>query len=252
MLEIWAERTAFDIDFNGAVGVLCVGSCEQHSRHLPLGTDAMLASCVAVDAARIASSRVLLLPVQTVGFSPHHRAFKGYITLSQDVMFHYYMEVCRCVFANGLKKLILLNAHGGNQSCLQTVVNELGAADGYRPVLVRYWDLIAAEVSSIRESRPGGMGHAGEFETSLMMHYHPDLVHIDRATAVEPATGNEYHAPDLFARNTVYQYKPFDEYSPDGNVGQPLYATAEKGALLAQAAARALARLIDRFALEAF
>ena len=245
MILKWYETAAPDFDLSGAVGVLSVGSCEQHSDYLPVGTDGLIGWRLIEAAAERAKSRAFVLPPQFIGYSPHHRAFKGYITLSQDTMFHYLLEVCKCAFDNGLEKLLIVNSHGGNQSCLQTVVNELGAQYGYRPLLVRYWDLIGDLVAKTRESEAGGMGHAGEFETSLIEYLYPDLVHADRFGERAPAVGNRYHGPDMFAKNTVYQFKPFDEYDKRGNIGQPQYGTAEKGKIYFDAAAKAIADLID-------
>lgn len=252
MLTHWNEINAFDFEPAGAVAVLCVGSCEQHSLHLPLGTDAMLVEGVAEDAAKLARTRVVLLPVQKIGYSPHHRGFKGCITLSQETMFRYYLELCRCVYDNGFEKLLIVNGHGGNQSCLQTVVNELGATGCRQALLLRYWDLIGDKIAALRDSAAGGMGHAGEFETSAMLYYRPKLVQKDRIKEYPPAEGNRYHGPDLFAKNSVYQYKCFEEYSKDGNVGQPHFASAEKGRMFAEHAAQALAELIDYFAVNTF
>ena len=112
---------------------------------------------------------------------------------------------------------------------------------------MRYWDLIADQINELRTSQSGGMGHAGEFETSMMLHYYPELVKVESIKDYPPAQGNKYHGPDLFARNRVYQYKCFDEYSKDGNVGQPKLASADKGAKFARYAAQALADLVDDF-----
>lgn len=252
MLSLWNEIVAEDFDAKDAVAVLCVGSCEQHGLHLPLGTDAMLAEAVAKDAARLANAKMVLLPVQKIGYSPHHRGFNGCVTLSQDAMFHYILEICLCIYANGFRKLMIVNGHGGNQSCLQTVVNELGARGYRQALLVRYWDLIADQINDLRTSQSGGMGHAGEFETSMMLHYYPELVKVERIKDYPPAQGNRYHGPDLFAKNCIYQYKCFDEYSKDGNVGQPKLASAEKGAEFAHLAAQALADLADDFLANTF
>lgn len=252
MLTRWNEINSFDFDPKGAVAVLCVGSCEQHSLHLPLGVDALLAERVAEDAASIAKTNLVLLPVQKIGYSPHHQGFKGFITLSQVTMFHYLVEICECVYQNGFEKLLIVNGHGGNQSCLQTVVNELGAGGHRQAILVRYWDLISDKIQKLRSSEPGGMGHAGEFETAMMLYYYPELVQTDRIRNYPPAQGVKYHGPDLFAKNAVYQYKCFEEYSKDGNVGQPHLASAEKGKKFAQYAAEALAELADYFAEHTF
>ena len=229
MLIEWKYCNAFDWHAENAVAVLVVGSCEQHSTHMPLGTDSILGESICRDAAEKTDVPVLLLPTQNIGFSPHHRAFNGFLTLSHKVMFDYIMEVCVSVFENGCSKLIIVNSHGGNQSCLQSVVNELGASYGKSPVLLRYWDLIAGEIDSIRDTPSGGMGHAGEFETSLMLHYHPEYVLKDKMENFDPAKGTDWYNPDMFAKNKIYTYQNFDRYSAKGNIGQPQYATAEKG-----------------------
>lgn len=245
MLIKWEETTAFDIDLSKSLALLCVGSTEQHSDYLPLGTDSIIGESLGESAARKANCTVVMLPVQHIGFSPHHRAFAGALTLTQQAMFAYLMDICRCVYANGAEKLMILNSHGGNQTCLQAVVNEIGATLGKQAVLVRYWDLIANAIGAIRESGPGGMGHAGELETSLMLHFRPDLVNTDRIDDRQPAIGSEWHHPDMFAANKVYIYKPFNEYSPKGNIGQPLLGNREKGGKIASLIIDELARLME-------
>lgn len=248
MLLRWTDTISPEFDCSDAVGLLCVGSCEQHSDYLPVGTDTLIGTRVSEEAARRAQARVYLLPVQTCGFSPHHRSFKGCITISQDSLLRYLVELCLCAFGNGIGTLIIVNSHGGNQSCLQNVVNELGAKHGHKAILVRYWDLIASEVSALRDSPEGGMGHAGEFETSLMMYLHPELVRPERFGERQPAIGSAYFSPDLFASNMVYSYVPFEAYSPLGNVGQPQFGSAAKGEMFFTLACESLARMIDHYA----
>jgi len=245
MLIKWEETTAFDIDLTKSLVLLCVGSTEQHSDYLPLGTDSILGVSLGEAAAKKTNCTVVMLPPQHIGFSPHHRAFPVVLTLSQQVMFAYLMDICRSVYDSGAQKLMILNSHGGNQTCLQSVVNEIGAVLGKQAVLVRYWDLISKVIGSIRESGPGGMGHAGEFETSLMLHFRPDLVHTDRIDDRPPAEGSDWHHPDMFAANKIYIYKPFNEYSPKGNIGQPILGTSEKGGKIASLVIDELAKLMD-------
>lgn len=245
MLEYWHETISFDLDLSGALCLLCVGSTEQHSDYLPLGADSIIGERLAEAAAREARCRVVMLPPQRVGFSPHHRAFPGCLTLTQETMIRYLYEICACAYDCGAKRLMLLNSHGGNQTCLQAVINELGSRLDKRAVLVRYWDLIADAVARLRETPPGGMGHAGELETSLMLYFCPELVDRSRIDRREPASGDEWHHPDMFAANKVYIYKPFNEYAEKGNIGQPDRATREKGERYAGLAAGELARLMD-------
>jgi creatinine amidohydrolase len=242
MVQEWFKATAFQLQ--KGTGLMCIASCEQHSRYLPLGTDGLIGNSIALDAAQKAQSSVLVLPTQQFGFSPHHRAFPGCITLSQRTMFDYLLEVFGNIM-DWTDKLVILNSQGGNQSCLQTIVNELGSVLEKRPVLVCYWNLIADEIGKLRNTKPGGMGHAGELEVSLMMHYHPELVQKDLFFETDPAQGNIWHNPDMFARNKVYIYKSFDEYSRDGNIGQAEYASVEKGARIAQIVTDKLAEMID-------
>lgn len=246
MLISWYNTISPDFPKPGtAIGLLCVGSCEQHCEYLPVGTDGLVGERICELAAERAKTSVIMLPVQRIGFSPHHRAFPGYITLSQDIMFHYLTEVLLCAYENGLEKILIVNSHGGNQSCLQTVVNELGSVHRKQALLVRYWDLIADQIRQIRQTPEGGMGHAGEFEASLVLYHYPELVNLSRFGDRHAAQGNRYHSPDLLSKNAVYQYKNFDEYSDKGNIGQPQFASAEKGKLFSDAAVNALTELID-------
>lgn len=247
MLIHWEETNAFAFDYPSALAVLAVGSTEQHSEYLPVGTDSLIARHIAAEAAEKAVSPILLLPVQQFGFSHHHRAFAGCITLNQQTLLRLILDIGRSVYRNGVQKLLLLNSHGGNQSAMQCAVNELGA-EGRDALLVRYWDLVAGDIQAQRRSGAGGMGHAGELETSLMLHYARKLVLKDRIGDRPAAVGSAWHDPDMFARNRVYRYRPFDHYSPAGNIGQPQFASEEAGARWAALITDRLAELMDDYA----
>lgn len=248
MLICWEKCNAWPAQTSQCLGVLIVGSTEQHSKHLPLGTDSLLGEKLGEEAAVKAAARILMLPPQHVGFSPHHRAFPGVLTLHNNIMVDYLTDLLKSAFDSGLRKCLIINAHGGNQTALQAVVNRLGAEFGHEAYVVRYWDLIADAIADIRKSPFGGMGHAGELETSLMLHYYPELVLTDRIGEYPPAEGDEWHHPDMFAKNKIYRYVPFDVYSKDGNVGQPQFGSAEEGALLASLITDRLAALMDHLA----
>lgn len=245
MLIHWDKTIAWDIDAENSLGVLVVGSTEQHSKYLPVGTDSLLGEKLTEQAAQKANARILMLPVQRIGFSPHHRAFPGVLTIKNNVMVDYLTEICLSAFESGIRRLLIVNSHGGNQTALQVVVNRLGSEYGREAVLVRYWDLISDKIGGIRKSAPGGMGHAGEFETSLMLHYYPELVDNSRVAQYPVAQGDEWHHPDMFAKNKVYRYIPFDIYSDDGNIGQPHLALAEEGKAIADAVTAELAILME-------
>jgi len=245
MLIYWDKSVAWDINAENALGVLVVGSTEQHSKYLPTGTDSLLGEKLTELAAQKADGRIIMLPTQRIGFSPHHRAFPGALTLKNNIMVDYLTEICLSAFNNGIRKMLIVNSHGGNQTALQAVVNRLGSEFGYEAVLVRYWDLISDKINEIRKSAPGGMGHAGELETSMMLHFYPELVDKSRIAEYPTAKGDEWHHPDMFAKNRIYRYIPFDVYSDDGNIGQPHLASAQEGEAISLAVVNELASLME-------
>jgi creatinine amidohydrolase len=248
MLEDWYKMTSYEIGrCSKCITTFAVGSCEQHSKHLPVGTDGFLGDVILRAAVKKAKSRILVLPLLKYGYSPHHRDFNGYVTLSQGTIKSLISDTCRSLYSNGFKKILILNSHGGNQSALQAAVNELGEIYETGPVLLRYWDLIADEIANLRDTGLGGMGHAGELETSLMKYYYPMLVRSDYILEQKPAEGSKWHNPDMFAKNSVYIFKPFSRYSEHGNIGQPQFATKEKGKKIAEIIINKLAELLDYY-----
>lgn len=245
MLIEWNKTIADVLPIENAVAVLCVGSCEQHSYYLPTGTDTFLAEGLVKLASNHTERTVLLLPTISVGFSPHHRYFPGCITIGAKTLINLVVDICLSAFASGITDLLIVNGHGGNQPALQNAVNELGAEHGVYPILTRYWDLISQEIKEIRDSQPGGMGHAGEFETSLMMWLHHELVDIDRISHHEATHSDEWYSPDLFASNSLFRYVPFEYFTEGGNIGQPHLASSEKGKRIGEAIIKALSSLID-------
>ena len=245
MILHWDTQNACEFDLKDTLCVLNVGSTEQHSDYLPLGTDNFIGESITKQAAMESGFKVMIMPSQRVGFSAHHRNFAGCITISQRVLQEYLFELFYCAVANGAQKIMIVNAHGGNQACLQAVVNDLGRELGVKAVLVRYWDLIAEHIKELRQSQPGGMGHAGELETSLMMFLLPHLVDKSAIGERPAAEGSPWHHPDMFSNNKIYIYKPFDEYSPKGNVGQPIFADEEKGEKIFRLAVNELKSLMQ-------
>ncbi|WP_233752316.1 creatininase family protein [Halorussus halophilus] len=95
-----------------------------------------------------------------------------------------------------------------------------------------YFQLAESFADEIRESDVGGMAHGGEFETSLMLHLHADLVRMDNADAEYLDEPYERGTKDLLVGGTLSTYRPFEEYSESGAIGDPSLASAEKGAEL--------------------
>lgn len=251
MLITWPEQSSPQIgaaDKRQAVAAVVVGSCEQHARHLPLGTDTILGEAVLREAAKKAGAPVYVLPSIPYGFSHHHRKFPGTVSLEQETLKCLVENIFICAHASGFQRLLMLNAHGGNSAALQFALNELGASYGIKAIFARYWDFAADYIASWRESAPGGIGHAGELETSLMLAVRPDLVDTGQLDGYFPAKGKcPWFHPDMFAPNQITMYNDFSLYSPDGNVGEPAYASREKGERLCAYIAGQLAAFLDGF-----
>jgi len=224
-------------------------STEQHSSHLPVGTDAFIGKAVLEKAAELAAAQVIVMPQVCYGYSPHHRFAPGYITISQQTLISYACDVCRCVYENGFKRLFLINSHGGNQVYLSAVVNEIGQDLGNKFLLLelRYWDLAGPRITEIRDSKPGGMGHAGEFETSVMMYLQPELVNAAKIAECPPVQGDPWFQRDLMGYKKYQKFANFNEDNSDGHVGQPHLATAKKGGLFFEAVTEELATFFDYF-----
>lgn len=252
MLFKWYElnKDEFEQYKSNAVVAINFASTEQHSTYLPVGTDGFLGESVLLEGARKAKGNVLVLPNVYYGYSPHHRFAPGYLTIGQSTLIAYARDICACVADQGFRKMAIVNSHGGNQSYLSCVVNEVGEEyeNTLQLVEFKYWDLISETIAKYRESSAGGMGHACEFETSIMMYLRPDLVRKDKIFVCEAPVGDEWYQPGLISKKKYYKFQSFNKYNENGNIGQPHLATAEKGKLFFDAATDRLAEFFDYFA----
>lgn len=252
MLRLWSQMTSAELqsmDKEHVVAALIVGSCEQHACHLPLGTDTILGEAVVKAAAQKAEGEIVLLPTISYGFSMHHRNFAGTVSLEQAELSAIVETVFTQVYSYGFDRLAVISSHGGNSAALHYALNELGAKKGIKLIFCRYWDFSCDFIQSEwRNSPPGGLGHAGEMETALMMHVASSLVQQDRMVDYQlPKGGNQWFHADMFAKNSVVMYNDFNSYSPYGNVGIAQYATAERGKVLFDFLSGRLAEFLDGF-----
>ena len=198
-----------------AVAVLPVGSLEQHGPHLPLTTDTVVAATLA---ARVAEAHpVRLLPPVTFSCSHEHAAWPGTVSLSATTLVAVVHDVAASLLRDGVRSLVLVNGHGGNH-VLANVVQEASLGPLPMALFAQPHDRVAARVAAGLDTSEDADMHAGELETSILLHFHPHLVRPDWARADHDAE----HRPHLLSRG-------LREYSESGVVGRPSRASAEKG-----------------------
>ncbi len=224
----WPEVKS--LDFNKLIVIFPTGSFEQHGPHLPLTTDTDIASAIAEGIERAMPDRSLLLPTLWPGLSTHHMHFPGTMDVPQLVYIQLITELGKSMATMGARKVFILNGHGGNDTPLRAALRELkSVVPQTRFVFASYWSLAAKTLREVRESELGGMGHACEMETSIMLYLHPDRVHMDRAVRDGPNHTDPYRKADMQLGRPVFFVNEFHEVSDSGVVGHPDLASAEKG-----------------------
>ncbi len=215
-----------------------IAACEQHSRHLATFTDTILVTAVAEAVERRLPESVLLLPTQWFGASAHHLRFGA--TLSAEVDTHVAMlcDLLEPLLRDGHQRLLILNGHGGNIDTMQLALRRLQPRYTDRQLAAAsYWDLAAQELAALAEGGRKVMGHACEFETSMMLALRPDLVWHE-----EIRNDPDSSDPDL---RGLYLAEDMHQRTQQGAVGYPELATAEKGRAFLQAAIDRTAEVVQ-------
>ncbi len=235
------------LDRRRSVVLIPTGSIEQHGPHLPLDTDAFLATEVALASARLARrvGPVLVTPTASCGSSEHHMAFPGTLTVQPTTFTQQIEDMCGSLVRHGFNRLLVVNGHGGNSALLAALVQRLGFDWDGRFAFLNYWDAASEIVERIRESPPGGMGHAGEFETSLMLHLRPEQVRTERIQREIVQPLYKSHSLDLLMKGPLVAHWKTHELSRSGVMGAPDLADAEKGSQLFDACVQGIAGMIE-------
>lgn len=235
----WSELASHEFDAldpERCVAILPVAAHEQHGPHLPAGVDTilnegMLAQTVAILPADL---QVLILPMQAVGKSNEHIRSKGTLTYSAETAIRMWVELGHSVHRAGLRKLVLVNSHGGNVDALGIVARELRVACGML-VVQTAWRRFGLPPGLYSETEQAHGVHAGDIETSMMLHFRPDLVNM---AAAENFVSSGERMADKYKHLRPTGLHAYGWIAPDlnpkGAVGDASLATAEKGRLTAQ------------------
>jgi creatinine amidohydrolase len=253
----WSTRDFARAQANGTlaqtIAVLPVAATEQHGPHLPLSVDTNLVDgVIAASLAHIATDvPALFLPTQAVGLSPEHAAFPGTLTLKAETTIRLWTDIAECVAASGVKKLVILNSHGGQVGMMDIVARDLRARLGMLVYSVNWFGLPLTgpdgeDVNALFSAHEHRFGiHAGDIETSMMLALQPDLV--DMAQALNFTSTSEDRAqrfPVLGNGKSAKLAWQMQDYNAAGAVGNAAAATADKGRAVVDAAGRALAALL--------
>lgn len=209
------------------VAILPVGSFEQHGDYLPLATDTIIACVIAQELAR--AYPVMLLPPITIACSHEHAAWPGTVSISARTLHHVVTDIAASLARSGIDRLVLVNGHGGNY-VLANVVQE-ASIDGPRMALFPQGvDWTRAREAAGMETDSHEDMHAGELETSILLHAHPSVIRAGNETA-------DHVADDRAHMLTL----GLAHYTSTGVVGRPSLGTAGKGK-------KVLASLAESFA----
>lgn len=234
------------IDPETTIAILPVAAIEQHGPHLPVSTDTTIMNGMleTVIARLPADLDIRILPVQAVGKSNEHLRAPGTLTLPASTLIDAWTELGLSVARAGVKKIVVVNSHGGNEEIMGIVTRELRVRE----------NMLAVKTSWQRFGRPAGMYsgredrygiHGGDVETSLMLHFRPDLVDMSKAEDFVSHVERAEKELALLRHTGTHAFAWLaGDLNPNGVVGEAGLATAEKGRLTAEHQADGFIRLL--------
>ena len=213
--------------------ILPIGHTEQHGDHAPLCTDTLIIEAIGQGTARAVPEQALCLPVFPYGVSTHRRSFPGTFNVGGRPFEDFWLAAVDALVARGFSRFYLISGHGGNCSFLVNVVKYAG--EKYRQIFCATSFLYlsgpqgVAALEAKRQSALGGMGHACELETSLVLHLRPDLVHLDRTVDETDFITTQSYYMDWIEGGALVANPPWQDDTRTGAYGAGSLGTAEKG-----------------------
>jgi creatinine amidohydrolase len=220
--------------------VVAFGAVEQHGHHLPLGTDAIFGD----ELSRRLADRLdaFRAPTVRVGCSRHHLAFPGTMSIEEETFQEVVGDLVRGWARHGFRRIVVLPTHGGNFAPLDAALDKVGPLDGVTVIGIADLGLLIQATLGLGAqlgvpASEGGL-HGGEWETSMMLALHPELVKMDRAVA--GYTGDLETGLERFLGEGVHVL------TETGVFGDPTNASAEHGRLYIERLLDLAAELVER------
>jgi creatinine amidohydrolase len=212
-----------------------IGHTEQHGYHLPLSTDTLIIEAITQGTVEALPSKAISLPVMPYGVSTHRSTFAGTLNAKGRTFEDFWLSVIDVLVARSFNRFYLISGHGGNCSFLTNVVKYAGERYPWIFCATSWLYLSGPEgIASLdkhRRSRIGGMGHAGELETSLLLYLHPELTHMDRVIDETTFITTPSYYMDWVEGGALIANPPWKDDTATGAYGAGSLATEENGKL---------------------
>ena len=228
------------------------GTVEDHGPHLPISTDNAIVEAICLEAARRAPGEMLVMPTVAYGLDEHHMDFPGTVTVDMQTLLAFVADVAMSPARHGFGHVLIVNGHGSNASIAELaarrVVLQTGIVCGaMSPNAAIDPTLAEPALSEMRRSGPGGVAHAGEYETAMMLHLRPDLVQMDKAVREMGQIKLEYFNWDHPEPSVLSWQDWWSRMSESGICGDPTVATAEFGRALFETTVDNFVRFVREF-----
>lgn len=225
------------------IAILPWGATEPHNYHLPYGTDCILSESVAIDSVVKASKegvKSIVLPSIPLGSqNPGQTDFPFCLHTRLETQKSVLQDIVMSLNSQGIKKILIINGHGGNN--FRNIIRDLAVEFPDFMIAITDWYKVADRNGYFEN--PGD--HADELETSVMMHYHPELV-LDLSEAGD-GSSNSFSISAL-KNGQVWMPRNWQKVSIDTGIGNPIKSTAEKGKAFADQLTDTLATFLVEFA----
>jgi creatinine amidohydrolase len=220
-------------DDRDKVVIIPIGHTEQHGYHLPLSTDTLIIDAIAHRTANSVPDLAVCMPVMPYGVSTHREGFAGTLNAGGRVFEDFYIAVIDMLVLRGFTRFYFMSGHGGNCSFLTNVVKYSGERHPHIFCATAWLYLSGQQgleaLQKIRQSGIGGMGHACELETSLILHLRPDLVHMDLVVDETNFISTPNYYMDWIEGGSLIANPHWYDDTITGAYGSGSLATAEKG-----------------------